>query len=133
MEEAEADMLLKAEAMDQGYQPGSNGGEDSNSTDGLHSAGHTMHCPSSRHHCRSSVSWANPWPSKCEDQHTPRDTLDAFQEATEESEGEKQSTLIASPQDENEPAEWSTVSGQESPDATSTRGDPSGDIQRRRR
>ena len=55
--------------------------------------------------------------------------MDASHKATEESEGEEQATLLASPQEENEPMEGSTVSGQESPDVTSTRGDQTGDSQ----
>ena len=55
--------------------------------------------------------------------------MDASHEATDESEGEEQSTLLASPQDEHEPTEGSAVSGQESPDMTPARGDPPSDSQ----
>ena len=51
VEEATAEMLLKEElveeAMDLDYQPGSDGEEDSDSTDGPHSPGHTGHHSSS--------------------------------------------------------------------------------------
>ena len=50
-------------------------------------------------------------------------------EATEDSEGEEQSTPLASPQNEHEPTEGSTVSGQESLDMTSTRSDLPSDSQ----
>ena len=43
----------------------------------------------------------------------PEGAKDASHEATEESEGEEQSTPLASPQDEHEPTEGSTVLGQE--------------------
>ena len=55
----------------------------------------------------------------------PEGAEDASRKATEESEGEEQSTPLASLQDEHEPAEGSAVSGQESPDMTSTRGNHS--------
>ena len=55
--------------------------------------------------------------------------MDASHKATEESEGEEQATPLASLQDENEPTEGSTVSGQESLDVISTRGDQPGDSQ----
>ena len=57
----------------------------------------------------------------------PQGARDASCETTEESEGEEQPTQPASLQDEDEPAEGSTISGQESPDVTSIRNDPPGD------
>ena len=115
--------------MDVGYQPGSNGEEDSDSTDSPHSPRHTMQCSSSRGCCWSSVSWADWSSSESKDQHLPGGAKDASHETTEESEGEEQPTQLASRQDEHEPTEGSAVSGQVSPDATSTRGNPPGDSQ----
>ena len=59
----------------------------------------------------------------------PEDAVDASHEATEESEGEEQSTPLASLQDEHEPTEGSAVSEQESLDATSAGGNPPSDSQ----
>ena len=120
-------MLLKEEHM--GYQPGSNGGEDSDSMDGPHSPGHAEHHPSSRCCHQSSVSWMDQCPSKGKDQHMPEDATDTSCKATEESEGEEQSTPLTSLEDEHELMEGSTVSGQESLDVTSTRGDSPSDSQ----
>ena len=133
MEEDAAETLHKEElveeAMDLGYQPGFDGEEDSNSTDSPHSTRHAMDHSSLRCHCWGNVSLVDQCPSKGKDQHMPEGAEDTSHEATEESEGEEQSTLLTSPQDEHEPMEGSTVSGQESPDATSTRGDPPRDSQ----
>ena len=131
VEEAAAEMLLQEElaeeAMDRGYQPDSDGGEDSDSMYGPHSPRHAAHCSPLRCCHRSSISWADQCPSEGKDQHEPEDVVDASCDATEESEGEEQSIPLASPQDEHEPAEGSAVSGQESLDVTSTRGDLPGD------
>ena len=133
MEEHAAETLHKEElveeAMDLGYQPGSNGEEDSDSMDSPHSPGHALHHSSSRHHCQGSVSWMDQFLSKGEDQHLPEGAKDASHEATEESEGEEQSIPLASLQDEHEPMEGSAVLGQESLDMTSTRGNPPSDSQ----
>ena len=119
---------LMEEAIDLGHQPGSDGEEDSDSSNSPHSPGHALHCtiPLRCHH-QGSLSWVDWCPSKGEDQHMPEGAEDASHEATEESEGEEQSTPLACPQDEHEPVEGSTVLGQESPDMTSARGDLPGD------
>ena len=61
-EETAAETLLKGElveeAMELGYQPDSDGEEDSDSTDNPHSPRHAMQ-HSSRHHHQSSVSWVD--------------------------------------------------------------------------
>ena len=84
---------------------GSNGKEGSNSIDSLHSLKHALHCSSLRYCCWGSISWVDQCWSEAEDQHIPEGTEDASCEATEESEGEEQSTLLASPQDKSEPVE----------------------------
>ena len=63
MEEDAAETLhkeeLMEEAMDLGYQPGSNGEEDSDSTDSPHSPGDAPHHSSLRCHHQGSVSWVD--------------------------------------------------------------------------
>ena len=60
--------------------------------------------------------------SEGEDQHLPGSVEDVSHEATEESEGEEQSTLLAFLLDKHEPAEVPTVLEQESLGVTSTGG-----------
>ena len=104
-------------------------GEDSDSMDSPHSPRCAPHGSSLRRHHWDSFSLADQCPSEGKDQHIPEGDEDASCEATYESEGEEQSTPLASLQDEHEPTEGSAVLGQESPDVTSTRGDPPGDSQ----
>ena len=117
------------EAMELGYQPGSEGEVDSDSTDGLHSPGHAVQCSSLRCHCQSSISWVDQCPSDGKDQHIPGGARDASCKTTDESEGEEQPTQPASPRDEDDPVEGSAVSRQESPGTTSVGGDPPSDNQ----
>ena len=100
---------LMEEAMDLGYQPGSKGEEDSNSTDSPHSPRHALYHSSLRHHCQGSVNWVDQCPSKGKDQHVSKGAKDASHEATEESEREEQSASLASLQDEHEPVERSSL------------------------
>ena len=133
MEENAAETLhkeeLAEETMELGYQPGSNGEEDSDSMDSPHSPGHTMQCSSLRCCCQSSVSWADWCPSESEDQNMPWGAKDTSHKTTEEGEGEEQPTQLGSPQDEHKPMEGSAVSGQVSMNSTSARGDPPGESQ----
>ena len=102
---------LVEEAMDMGYQLGSNGEEDTDSTDILHSPQHALHHSSSSNCCQGSVSWADQCWSKGEDQHMPECAEDTSHEATEESKREEQSTPLASLQDEHEPTVDSLKAG----------------------
>ena len=101
------------EVMELGYQPGSEGEVDSNSTDGPHSPWHAAQCSPLRCSCWSSVSWVDQCPSKSKDQHVPGGAGYASHETTEESEGKEQPTQPASLQDEDDPTEGSAISGQE--------------------
>ena len=84
------------EAMELGYQPGSKGEADSDSTDSPHFPRHAVQCFSSRHHW-SSISWVDQCPSKSEDQHMPRGARDTSHKTIEESEGVEQPAQPASP------------------------------------
>ena len=132
-EEATAEALPEGElvedAMELGYQPGSVGEADSDSTDSPPSPGHIAQSSSSRHCYQSSVSWVDECPSETNGQHMPGSTRGASPKTIEESEGEVQPTQPASLRDEDEPVEGSTVSGQESLDTNSIGGNPPSDSQ----
>ena len=97
--------------------PHEEGAMDSDSMDSSPSPKHAPHHSSSRRRRQGSISWAD----QC--------TENASCEATEESEGEGQSTSLLPPQDEQDPVEGTTVSRQESSDTTSDMGDLPGDSQ----
>ena len=75
VEEATAETLpegeLTEEAMELGYQPGSEGEADSNSMDSSHSPRDTAQHSSTRCCCWSSVSWVDQCLSESKDQHMP--------------------------------------------------------------
>ena len=115
--------------MELGYQPGSEGDVGNDSSDGPHSPGCIVQHSSSRCHHQCSVSWADQCPSKSDDQHVPGGAGDASHKTTDKSEGEEQPTRPASPQDEDDPVEGSTISRQESPGTISVGGNLPSDSQ----
>ena len=116
------------EAMELGYQPGSEGDAGSDSSDGPHSPRHTAQHSSLRCRHQSSVSWVDQCPSES-DHHVPGGAGDASCKTTNKSEGEEQPSQPDSPRDGDDPAEGSALSRQESLGATSVGGNPPGDSQ----